>query len=629
MLRFSDVGILWKILTVVGLLAAATVAGTVFSTHGMRFIDDRYGDLLDGYGRANLAMARANRNLVYVDRSLYRLLAESSEDKKKDASQEALDSVGFFQKQIKSATKALPSDASEIGESGKRLGAIMTQDCADVLTLGASVKPGDSAAATAKMQAACDPALNKAMIDISALTNKLLKASDAASDATLEVTNSTIRETYEFVAAALALILAGAIYLAIAGITKPIRAIAGTLDMMSRGEMDRDIPGAERRDEVGMIARAALQFRDQSRETLRVRQSAAEAAQREAARAEQDSLEKTRAAAELTSVVERLGAGLRNLADGDLSTKLEGEFAGAYAKLRDDFNLALDKLSEAIASVSQSARIVESGSQHLLSASSELASRAERQAGTLQESSAAMRDLAEAVTQTAEASTTTKDIISAAQIEATDSIIVVRKTEEAIERIKGSSQKIGAIISVIDEIAFQTNLLALNAGVEAARAGEAGRGFAVVASEVRALAQRSADAAKEIKGLISQSTNEVATGVDLVKATGATFDRIKTQVTVIDGGIADIAGQAIDQSNKLRQVNMALMEIDQATQQNAAMAEETTAACSSLSQQCAELSELVGKFRLPGSDARALIPPATPATPAPARRSRGRQLSAA
>jgi len=604
MLRFSDVGILWKILTVVGILAAATVASTVFSTHGMRFIDDSYGDLLDGYGRANLAMARANRNLVYIDRSLYRLLAETTEDKKKDASQEALDSVGFFQKQIKSATKALPSDAGEIGAIGKRLDAIMAQDCANVLTQGVSTKPGDAAAATATMQSVCDPALNTAMVDISALTNKLLKASDAASDATLEVTNRTIRETYAFVGLALLLIAGGAIYLAIAGITRPIRAIAGTLDTMARGDMNLDIPGSARRDEVGMIARAALSFRDQSQETLRVRQAAAEAAQREAQRAEQDYHEKTRAAAELTSVVERLGAGLRHLAAGDLSRKLEGEFAGAYAKLRDDFNMAIDRLSETIGSVSQSARIVETGSQRLLEASSELASRAERQADTLQESSAAMRDLAEAVTQTAQASTTTKDIISAAQVEATDSINVVRKTEEAIERIKGSSQKIGAIISVIDEIAFQTNLLALNAGVEAARAGEAGRGFAVVASEVRALAQRSADAAKEIKGLISQSTNEVTTGVDLVKATGATFDRIKSQVTVIDGGIADIAGQAIDQSNKLRQVNMALLEIDQATQQNAAMADETSAACGALSQQCAQLSELVGRFRLAGSEGR-------------------------
>ena len=174
-------------------------------------------------------------------------------------------------------------------------------------------------------------------------------------------------------------------------------------------------------------------------------------------------------------------------------------------------------------------------------------------------------------------------------MEANESIGVVREAEHAIERIMGSSEKIAAIIGVIDEIAFQTNLLALNAGVEAARAGEAGRGFAVVASEVRALAQRSADAAKEIKNLISHSAGEVARGVELVKATGSAFDRIKGQIAAIDGGIADIAGQAVDQSDALKQVNIAIAEIDQTTQHNAAMSEETTAACQSLSKECERL----------------------------------------
>ena len=208
--------------------------------------------------------------------------------------------------------------------------------------------------------------------------------------------------------------------------------------------------------------------------------------------------------------------------------------------------------------------------------------------------------LAGAVGRTADASTRAKDIISTAKHEAVDSIDVVRKTEQAIEQIKGSSEKIGAIIGVIDEIAFQTNLLALNAGVEAARAGETGRGFAVVASEVRALAQRSADAAKEIKDLISASAEEVSHGVDLVKASGAAFDRIKEQVSVIDGGIADIAGQALDQSNTLKQVNLALALIDQSTRQNAAMAEASTSACRSLSERCEQLALLVSRFHVAG-----------------------------
>jgi methyl-accepting chemotaxis protein len=597
-LKLSDIGILWKILALVGVLAGVTVGGTVYSTTGMRYIDDHYGDLLDGFGKANLSMARANRNLVYVDRSIYRLLAETAEDKKKDADQEALDAVGFFQKQIKSASKALPDDAAEIADFGKRLEAVMAGECAQVLSLGLSVDPADAKPAAQAMRDSCDPALNKTMIDISALTNKLIKASEEASDRTLAVTNRTIHETYLFTLAALSAIAGLAAFLSVTGITRPIKAVATTLDLLSRGQMDAEVPGTRRGDEIGMIAKAALRFRDQSQETLRIRQAAADAAARDAARAERDSEDKARGAEELASVVERLGGALKSLADGDLTTHLEGPFAEAYATLRDNFNQAIDKLSQVVGAVIATAGSIAEGSRQILTASEDLAQRAERQAETLQDSSAAMAELAGAVSQTADASTRTKDIISAAKAEATDSMTVVTETEQAIERIKASSEKIGAIIGVIDEIAFQTNLLALNAGVEAARAGDAGRGFAVVASEVRALAQRSADAAKEIKTLISHSANEVATGVDLVKATGTTFDRIKTQVSIIDGGIADIAGQAVDQSNTLRRVNMALMQIDQTTQQNAAMADEATAGCRSLFAQCAELAQLVGRFRV-------------------------------
>ena len=598
MLKFSNLGILWKVLTLVAALSAVTIGGAFYATDRMRFIDNSYGDLIEGFGKANLAMARANRNLVYIDRSIYRLLAETAADKKKDAAGEALDSVGFFQKQIKIAARALPDEADEISAFGKRLEEIVAGECADVVRLGVSTDAKDGKAASEAMRQACDPALNKAMVDISALTNKLTKASEAASDRTLDVTNTTIRDTLYFNFAALAVLASLAAFAARSGISRPIRAVSETLDKLSRGEMDTEIPGAGRGDEVGMMARAALHFRDQNVETLRVRQRAADAANAEAERVARDREDKLRAAAELAELVRQLGKALQELARGDLTIRLNGNFSGPYAQLRDDFNGAVERLGATISSVVVSANVIRGGSLKILGASEDLAQRADRQASTLEESSTAMHELASAVSQTADASTRTKDIISTAKNEASGSIDVVRETEKAIEQIKGSSERIGAIIGVIDEIAFQTNLLALNAGVEAARAGETGRGFAVVASEVRALAQRSANAAKEIKDLISHSADEVARGVDLVKATGVAFDRIKTQVSVIDGGIADIAGQAVDQSNTLKQVNLALAEIDQSTQQNASMAEEATDACRSLTEQCTQLADMVGRFRV-------------------------------
>ena len=185
---------------------------------------------------------------------------------------------------------------------------------------------------------------------------------------------------------------------------------------------------------------------------------------------------------------------------------------------------------------------------------------------------------------------------SLAKAAAEESIAVVDHSVAAMDRISSSSNHVAQIVGVIDEIAFQTNLLALNAGVEAARAGGAGSGFAVVAAEVRSLAQRSTEAAKEIKGLISQSASDVSKGVELVGATGEAFARINNQIAIIDGGIAEIASRAVDQSSTIKQVNLAIFEIDQTTQQNASMAEEATAACHSLAQASDHLANTVREF---------------------------------
>jgi methyl-accepting chemotaxis protein len=316
-----------------------------------------------------------------------------------------------------------------------------------------------------------------------------------------------------------------------------------------------------------------------------------------AVKTQERAVEKARhdAAVEHAKVISTIGQGLDSLKNGDLTFRLE-DLPDAFAALRTNYNVALDHLEGALASVKQIAVSVQRQAREISVGADELSQRNERQTSTIEQATAAMQELVGAVNRTADSSTSTKDIISSAKSDTVDNIEVVQKTVQAIERIKGSSDKIAAIIGVIDEIAFQTNLLALNAGIEAARAGEAGQGFAVVASEVRGLAQRSADAAREIKGLISQCAAEVANGVQLVDATGRAFDRIKNEIGVIDGGIAGIAGQAIEQSTTIKAVSSAMGEMDTATQQNAAMAEQATAACRSLVEESEQLADMLQTF---------------------------------
>jgi methyl-accepting chemotaxis protein len=323
---------------------------------------------------------------------------------------------------------------------------------------------------------------------------------------------------------------------------------------------------------------------------------AAEAINR-AVKIQEQAVEKARHDADLehAKIIGTVGEGLDSLKKGDLTFRLAG-LPAAFAAIETNYNLAVSDLESALANVGQVADSVHTQSKEISAASDELSERTERQAAMLEQSSAAIEELVGAVNKAADASTRTKDIITAAKVNAVDSMGVVQQSVQAIERIKESSEKIGAIISVIDDIAFQTNLLALNAGVEAARAGDAGRGFAVVASEVRRLAQRSADAAKEIKSLISQSTVEVAKGVELVGATGKTFDHLREQISVIDGGIADIASQAVAQSGTIKEINVAIGELDSATQRNAAMGEQATASCRSLADESTKLTNLLSNF---------------------------------
>jgi methyl-accepting chemotaxis protein len=318
--------------------------------------------------------------------------------------------------------------------------------------------------------------------------------------------------------------------------------------------------------------------------------------------------------------VDALGRALACLASSDLGHRMEERLDPAYEPLRHDYNQAVANLGELVRGIVGTTGSIRSGVGEIAQAADDLSRRTEQQAANLEETAAALEEITTTVRRTAEGAKHAGAAVNQARSDADQSGAVVREAVAAMSAIETSAAQISQIIGVIDEIAFQTNLLALNAGVEAARAGDAGRGFAVVASEVRALAQRSADAAKEIKALISTSSQQVGRGVGLVGETGRALERIVGQVAEISTVMTEIAASAQEQATGLAEVNTAVNEMDQVTQQNAAMVEQSTAASHALAGETEQLAKLTGQFRLatePGGPSRAERPASPSPTPSP------------
>jgi methyl-accepting chemotaxis protein len=395
-------------------------------------------------------------------------------------------------------------------------------------------------------------------------------------------------------------LLAGA-YVVVRSVTSPIGKVKGVLQSIADGERGVTVPCTEQKNEIGDIARALVVLRDSVEE--RTALQARESEQQRAIAAERAGNERalTEAADRQARAMGELGRALEGLAGGDLSVSL-GDIGPEYAKLREDFNTAVGALHQAIAAIAETGHVVRENAADISDATGNLSRRTEQQAAALEETAAALDEITATVRTASERAHEARGMVSDTKESAGRSGEIVRNAIDAMGRIEGSSNQIGQIISVIDEIAFQTNLLALNAGVEAARAGEAGRGFAVVAQEVRELAQRSANAAKEIKMLIGNSAREVESGVALVRSTGDALVEIAELVERVNAHVETIAIAAREQATGLQEINASVNQMDQMTQQNAAMVEETTAASQTLAEQSLHLQSLLTAFKLAGTD---------------------------
>jgi methyl-accepting chemotaxis protein len=417
-------------------------------------------------------------------------------------------------------------------------------------------------------------------------------------------TQATIASTITMqeVAILLAILLGGLLaYFVIRSIVGPVVGLSQAMDKLVAGDTGAEIPMQDNGDEIAQMAKSLHVFRDAAIEKVRADQGTLEERQRNAEaqrQAEEDAIDRERA-----MVSDSIGAAVTKLAEKDLTYRITSELPEAYRKLQSDFNHALEQIEQAVTGVASSTAAIQSGTSEIASASDDLSRRTEQQAASLEETAASLDEITATVKKSAEGAAHALEVALATKAGAEKSGAVVVTAVEAMAGIEKSSKQIGQIIGVIDEIAFQSNLLALNAGVEAARAGDAGRGFAVVASEVRALAQRSADAAKEIKGLISTSTAQVEQGVKLVSVTGESLGLIISQVGELNNIMADIAAGAQEQATGLHQVNIAMNQMDQVTQQNAAMVEEQTAASHSLGEETDGLSRLIGQFHVGGKPA--------------------------
>jgi methyl-accepting chemotaxis protein len=496
----------------------------------------------------------------------------------------------------------------------------------------------DIVADNTKSQALLNVTMPKMAADFADLANQLSNELDRT---LLKLTDDT--ESANATAITILLLVSGlAVLLGIIfawviarGITVPVQAMTEAMTRLAGGDNTVTVPALENHDEIGQMAKAVQVFKQNAIDKLRMEteQRAAEEAQR--AQEEQQRKREAAIVAEVAEVAKAASSGdldrridllgkegfllnlcegvnnlialtgtalkdvagvLSAVADGDLTRRINGDYAGVFGQLKADVNRTADKLFEVVSNINEATVQITSAASEVAAGSQDLSERSEQQASALEETAASMEELAATVRQNSANAQQANQLAAGAREVAASGGQVVTDAIGAMARIESSSQKIEDIVGMIDEIAFQTNLLALNAAVEAARAGDAGKGFAVVAQEVRNLAQRSAQASKEIKGLIAESSSQVRNGADLVKGAGRTLEDILGSVKRVADIVAEIAAASAEQASGIDQVNEAVTQMDEMTQQNAALVEESTAAAHSLEEQSRHLGEVMAFF---------------------------------
>jgi methyl-accepting chemotaxis protein len=422
--------------------------------------------------------------------------------------------------------------------------------------------------------------------------------------------------------------------------SRSVQETVNTMTELANGKLDIDVKGAEFNHELGEMAKALHVFKDNAKATNRMQEEKASQAKAEAEAAAEQRKRDHELGAEIVALVEKVTSGdlsnrlstigregilaevcnqinqlvdglqavlqdvsgkIEALASGNLSQRVTADYQGAFGELKNNVNKTAQQLAEIVTEIKMASREVENAAAEISSGTGDLSERTEQAATNLEETAASTEQMSATVKQNAESAMNASRLAETANQTASKGGEVVEQVVGAMSGIEGAAQKITDIISVIDEIAFQTNLLALNASVEAARAGEAGKGFAVVAQEVRQLAQRSAQAASDIKTLIQDSNNQVKDGVQLVNQAGEALGEIVGSIDKVTGIVREISGASQEQASGVQEINSSITSMDEMTQQNSALVEESTAAARALSEQASKLGELIAFFKLDGA----------------------------
>ena len=598
-MKFDDLKISTKVALPAVILTVVALSITGVAAWQAKVSEAATKVLVEQRAPAELEASRFNRRVATIGYAAYRTIANDAASPEAKAASDEIDSAYKEAKVSLGKIKAADADeAKRVADYQTRLDRVYSS-----ARQGADLGLQNANDAAKMVMGVIDPDIASLSKDVSHYTNThsdetramVAKADKAAQTGTL------MSIVFGLVASAAALVFA--LWIGRSKISAPLSGLSKTMEVLAQGSVDVEVVGAQRKDEVGGMARSVQVFKDNAL-ALRTAEAAQQRASAETEAERRRNQEAAEAAAgEQAFVMENIATGLTRLADGDLTYRVDAQFPPAYQRLQNDFNGAIAQMEEAMRTIVHAANGIGAGSDEIASAADDLSRRSEQQAASLEETAAALDEITATVKRSSAGAVEASRVVTSTRSDAERSAVVVRGAVDAMNEIEKSSQEISQIIGVIDEIAFQTNLLALNAGVEAARAGDAGRGFAVVAQEVRALAQRSADAAKEIKTLISTSSQQVSQGVSMVGQTGDALQAIVGKVSEIDGLVSEIAASGQEQATGLNQVNAAVNQMDQTVQQNAAMVEESTAASHALKGEANGLMQMIGRFQVGGASA--------------------------